>query len=92
MRDCATFLHHYGGYTWETMMALRYGIWRVLVREVERQHADAAHRELVVQHSGDVKDLEERLRYAAHPEQAWWAQEPTPQRDVEAMLARIRRP
>ena len=73
-------------------MREKLGVWRYLVREVTRQIADAAHLELTVQHSGDVKDLEERLRYAAHPEEAYWNRSPTPEAEIERTLAGIRRP
>lgn len=92
MRSAAAFLHHYPGYTWETMMAMPTSRWRVLLREASRQCADEGHRQLVIAHSSDVKDLEERLRYAAHPELAYWTQPRTPDAVIEATLATIRRP
>jgi hypothetical protein len=92
VRACALFLHHYPGYTWETMMATRYGVWQALVAEIPRQCADADHRAVVIAHTGDPKDLEERLRYAARPEQAWWNRPATRPEEIDAMLSRIRRP
>ena len=52
-----------------------------------RQRADEDHRALIVAHTGDAKDLEERLRYVAYPEQAWWAQPADD--DLEAFFARV---
>ena len=86
------FLHRYSGYTWETMMQVPMGVFKLLVREIPRQSADEDHRALIVKHSGDVKDLEERLRYAAFPEAAYWCQPKDDDATIEAIVAKARRP
>lgn len=66
-------------------MAMPVGRWRLLVREAHRQVADEMHHAVVCQHSGDPQDLEERLRYAARPEDAYWNKP----RDDEAHIAAV---
>ena len=73
-------------------MRVPMGIFRTLVREIPRQCADEDHRALVVAHSGNTQDLEERLRYAAYPEQAYWCQPKDDDATIEAIVARARRP
>ena len=72
-------------------MSLPMGVFRLLCAEIPRQSADADHRALVVHHSGDVKDLEERLRYAAFPEQAYWVQPKDDDATIEAIVNKARK-
>lgn len=90
IRDVAAFMHWYPGHTWEVTRQMRVGAFEVLVREAYRQQAREDHRAILVAHSSDVKDLEERTRYAAFPEQAYWTKPADD--DIESFFAGVRKP
>ena len=71
-------------------MAMPRGLWRVLTREAARQSADAAHMACVIHHTGNAKDLEERLHYAARPEDAYWIQPKDDDKHIEAVMAKVK--